>query len=119
MPENAILPEVYSPPFEVITPPRVGFLYNEEDCRFISVSRTRTAQHYNGYEWRSSREEKEYWTNVWVQSFCSKSGKQRWFIVSIEEGQTTADKAPIPDDVLAQKEAILLDFGKMRVERRL
>jgi hypothetical protein len=119
VPENATLPEAYGPPVEAIAPPRVGFLCDEEDCGFISVSRTRTAQHCNGHGWRSSREEKEHWTNVWVQSFCSKSGKQRWFIVSVEGGQTTVDAAPIPDDVLAQKEAILLDFGGMRAERRL
>jgi hypothetical protein len=56
---------------------------------------------------------------VWVQPFCLTPGKQRWFIVSFEKRQTTADAAPIPNDVLAQKEAILLDFGEVRAERKL
>jgi hypothetical protein len=60
VPENATLPEAYSPPVEAIALPRVGFLCDEEDYGFISVSRIRTAQHCNGHGWRSSREEKEH-----------------------------------------------------------
>jgi superfamily II DNA helicase RecQ len=118
-PEDAPLPKAYGPPIEHIAPPRVGFLCDETECGFISISRTRTAQHCNGHGWRSSHDEKEHWTRVWVQSFCSKSGKQRWFVVRVEGKETTADAEPIPDDVLAKKKAMLEGFGKRRAERKL
>lgn len=118
-PEDAPLPKAYGPPIEHIAPPRVGFLCDEKECGFISISRTRTAQHCNGHGWRSSHDEKEHWTRVWVQSFCSKSGKQRWFIVHVEGEETTAEAEPIPDDVLAKKKAILEGFSKRRAERKL
>jgi len=118
-PEDAPPPKAYSPPIEDIAPPRVGFLCDEKECGFISTSRTRTAQHCNGHGWRSSHDEKEHWTRVWVQSFCSKPGKQRWFIVRVEGKETTAEAEPIPDDVLAKKKAILEGSGKRRAERKL
>ena len=117
VPEDAPLPKAYGPPIEAIAPPRVGYLCDEKDCGFTSISRTRTAQHCNGHGWRSSHEEKEHWTRVWVQSFCSKSGRQRWFIVSVDE-ETTTDAAPMPEDVLAQRKEILRDFGAQRVGRK-
>jgi hypothetical protein len=94
-PEDAPLPKAYGPPIEHIAPPRVGFLCDERECGFISISRTRTAQHCNGHGWRSSHDEKEHWTRVWVQSFCSKSGKQRWFVVRVEGKETTAEAEPL------------------------
>jgi hypothetical protein len=118
VPEDAPLPKAYGAPIEAIAPPRVGFLCDEAECGFISISRTRTAQHCNGHGWRSSHEEKEHWTRVWVQSFCSKSGRQRWFVVTADEEETATDAAPMPDDVLARKKEILRDFGAQRVERK-
>jgi hypothetical protein len=119
VPEDAPLPKAYGPPIEAIAPPRVGFLCDERGCGFTSISRTRTAQHCNGHGWRSSHDEKEHWTRVWVQSFCSKSGKQRWFVVRAEGSETPADAEPMPDDMLAKKKAIVEEFGKMRAERKL
>jgi hypothetical protein len=118
-PEDAPLPKAYGPPIEAIAAPRVGFLCDERDCGFISISRTRTAQHCNGHGWRSSHDEKEHWTRVWVQSFCSKSGKRRWFIVRVEGKEASVEAKPLPEDVLAKKKAILEGFGKKRAERKL
>lgn len=106
-PENAPLPKAYGPPIEAIEPPRQGFLCDEEDCGFISISRTRIAQHCNGHGWRSTRGEREHWADVWVQSFCSKSGRQRWFTVTVEGRETTEYATPMPADVQAQKRGIL------------
>jgi hypothetical protein len=118
-PENASLPKAYGPPIEGLAPPRKGYACGEADCGWISSRRAKIAEHCKRHGWKSTPGDREHWVDVWVQSFCLTPGKQRWFVVSVEEGQAAADAAPIPDDVLAQKEAILLDFGGMRAERRL
>ncbi|KAG6233299.1 hypothetical protein E4U48_001597 [Claviceps purpurea] len=51
------------------------------------------AQAPNGRPLRDTAtpDDREYWTDIWVQSFCLTPGKQRWFPVSV-------DKEPLPPD---------------------
>lgn len=119
LPEDARLPTPYGPPINVITPPKSGFLCAEEDCGFISTCRARIGQHCNGHGWKSTSEARQHWTDVWVQSFCTKAGKQRWFPVSVEEAVNAEDEALVPDQVLAQKQMILRDLGELRAKRKI
>lgn len=118
-PENASLPKAYGPPIEGLAPPRKGFACGEADCGWISTRRAKIAEHCKAHGWKSRPGDREHWADVWVQSFCLTPGKQRWFVIRVEEGETTADAAPMPEDVLAKKKAILQDFGEMRAKRKL
>ena len=117
-PEKASLPKAYGPPIEGRSPPRKGFACDEANCGWISTRRAKIAEHCKAHGWKSRPGDREHWADVWVQSFCLTPGKQRWFVIRVEEGETTADAAPMPEDVLAQKKEILRDFGAQRAERK-
>jgi hypothetical protein len=106
-PENTSLPTAYGPPIEGLAPPRKGFACGEADYGWISTRRAKIAEHCKKHGWKSTPGDREHWAGVWVQSFCLTPGKQRWFVVYVEEGGTTADAAPMPEDVLAKKKGDL------------
>ncbi|KAG6069300.1 hypothetical protein E4U32_000014 [Claviceps aff. humidiphila group G2b] len=62
-----------------------------QDCGWISSQRATIARHCRTHGWRSTPDDREYWTDVWVQSFSLTPGKQRWFPVYVDEG-------PLPPD---------------------
>ncbi|KAG6095397.1 hypothetical protein E4U30_002484 [Claviceps sp. LM220 group G6] len=72
---------------------------------WISSQRATIARHCRTHGWRSTPDDREYWTDVWVQSFCLTSEKQRWFPVYVDEG-------PLPPDERrsAEIQAILDDI---------
>lgn len=81
-PIDVPLPPPFGPPFEVLGEPLDAFLCEEEECGVISTSRTRIGQHCNKkHDWKSSKEAKEHWTSVKVQTFFFTSGLQRYFVV--------------------------------------
>ena len=81
-PIDVALPPPFGPPFEVLGEPLDAFLCEEEECGVISRSRTQIGQHCNKeHDWRSSKEAKEHWTSVKVQTFFFTSGLQRYFVV--------------------------------------
>lgn len=112
-PHEATLPHAYGPPMDCLASPQRGFQCEEKDCRWISSSRAKIAEHANGHGWRSKPDEREHWTEVWVQSFFLAPGKQRWFIVKVEEESGGNTAPPIPEDVRAQKEMILKDLDEL------
>jgi hypothetical protein len=48
-----------------------------------------------------------------------KPGKQRWFVVSVEQEETIEDTAQVSSKVQSQKEEILQDFVELRAKRKL
>jgi hypothetical protein len=79
----------------------------ESNCGRISSRRATIAEHYNKHGWRSLPSEREYWREVWIQSFSLTPGKQRWFVVRIEEEPDEDTLHPITEEVRAQKTTIL------------
>jgi hypothetical protein len=117
-PESASLPKAYGPPIEDLTPPRRGFLCKESDCGWISSRRATIAEHCNKHGWRSLPGEREHWRDVWIQSFSLTPGKQRWFVVRIEEEPGEDTVHPISEGVRAQKDTILRDFDELTAQRK-
>ncbi len=117
-PETASLPKAYGPPIEDLAPPRRGFLCEEANCGWISSRRATIAEHCNKHGWRSLPGEREHWRDVWIQSFSLTPGKQRWFVVRIEEEPGEDTVHPISEDVRAQKEMILQDFDELTAQRK-
>jgi superfamily II DNA helicase RecQ len=117
-PETASLPKAYGPPIEDLAPPRRGFLCEESDCGCVSSRRATIAEHCNKHGWRSLPGEREHWREVWIQSFSLTPGKQRWFIVRVEEEPGEDAVHPISEEVLAQKETILQDFDGLTAQRK-
>ncbi|KAG5920002.1 hypothetical protein E4U61_000340 [Claviceps capensis] len=100
-PENAVLPRAYGPPIEGLAPPRKGFECGEANCGWISTRRENIMKHCRTHGWRSTPDNREHWAELWVQSFSLTPGKQRWFVVGVGEGQTTAAAEPTPTDIVA------------------
>ncbi|KAG6091014.1 hypothetical protein E4U31_007459 [Claviceps sp. LM219 group G6] len=96
----------YGLPIEGLAPPRKGFECGEADCGWISTRRDSIMKHCRTHGWKSTPGDREHWTECWVQSFCLTPGKQRWFVVSVEEAQTTATSEPTSTDVLAAMDKI-------------
>jgi uncharacterized C2H2 Zn-finger protein len=71
---------------EYLQPSRGGFECRgspTDPCGQLSISRPSMAQHCNKiHGWRSSPRAHTNWNEVKVQSFCTTSGKQRWFVVN-------------------------------------
>ncbi|KAK5111072.1 hypothetical protein LTR85_012291 [Meristemomyces frigidus] len=85
-PADVPLPPPCGPPFNVLGSALDAFLCEEEECGVISTSRTKMGQHCNQtHDWKSTKEDKEHWTSVKVQTFFFTSGLQRYFVVSDPE----------------------------------
>ncbi|KAK0926478.1 hypothetical protein LTR29_017851 [Friedmanniomyces endolithicus] len=117
-PQLAALPSAYGPPVDGLAPPRPGFQCDEDDCRSISTRRATIAEHCNGHGWRSTRDEREHWTDVWVQSFSLTPGKQRWFIISMHAELVAEETERISNETQSQKDMILRDFDELRNRRK-
>lgn len=117
-PQEAPLPRPYSPPMACLASPQQGFQCEEEDCCWVSSSRPKIAEHANSHGWRSKPDEREHWREVWIQSFCLTPGRQRWFIVKVEEESGGNTALPIPEDVRAQKEMILKDLDELSAQQK-
>ncbi|KAG6264438.1 hypothetical protein E4U47_006900, partial [Claviceps purpurea] len=109
-PKDAVLPTAYELPIEGLAPPRKGFECDEADCGWISTRRDNIMKHCRTHGWTSTPGDREHWTELWVQSFSLTPGKQRWFIVSVEEAQTTATAEPTSTDVLAVMDEISREY---------
>lgn len=84
-PENVPLPEPISQPFKALGDPIKALICEEDECEHISLNRRVMAQHCNkSHEWKSTRGQKEYWHEIWVQTFFV-AGKQRYFSVRWNE----------------------------------
>ncbi|KAG6157487.1 hypothetical protein E4U50_007512 [Claviceps purpurea] len=104
--KDAVLPTAYELPIEGLAPPRKGYKCDEADCGWISSRRDKILKHCRTHGWKSTPGDRKHWTELWVQSFSLTPGKQRWFIVSVEEAQTTATAEPTSTDVLAVMDEI-------------
>jgi len=76
-PRDAVLPKAYSPAIPALAPPRKGFLCDEPDCGQISTRRATIAEHCRTHGWRSLPNDREHWSEIWVQSFCLTPNMQR------------------------------------------
>lgn len=85
-PTQAQLPPPLEPPIQSLGRPRDAFICNEEECGYITVSRHEIRKHCNkDHEWRSTKADREHWHHIFVQSFVSTGGRQRYFTVDYEE----------------------------------
>ncbi|KAG5995017.1 hypothetical protein E4U52_000484 [Claviceps spartinae] len=104
-PEDVPLP---SPSYgRPIDPIEEEFMCFEEDCGWISSQRATIARHCRTHGWRSTPDDREYWTDIWVQSFCLTPGKQRCFPVYVDEGP------PPPDECRSAEIQAILDEVKL------
>ena len=116
-PEDASLPEAYGPPIECLAAPRPGYLCDgdgQQDCRHISIRQKKIAEHCNvAHAWKASVGNRRHWSKEWVQSFCSTSGKQRYFIVRTKEEQETERHGVLPEDDQADLDIIMREFDQL------
>jgi len=91
-PTQVQLPPPLEPPIQSLGRPRDAFICDEEECGFITVSRDEIRKHCNKkHEWRSTKQDREHWHHVFVQSFVSTSGRQRYFTIDYEEDISVDD----------------------------
>lgn len=90
-PRDVLLPPPFGPPFEILRKPMDAFLCDEEECRFISINRDGVRKHSKKmHGWKSTRQDREHWTSVKVQTFFASSGFQRYFTVHVPEPEGEA-----------------------------
>lgn len=80
------LPPPLELPFDLLGKPKNAFICDEEECGFISINRSEIAKHCNKtHLWRSSKADREHWHHVFVQTFFSSGGFQKYFTVDYNE----------------------------------
>ena len=102
-PKDVLLPPPLEQPFDALKKPQKGFICNEPECERITVSRDEIRKHCNrDHYWKSSKEEREHWHQVWVQTFFISAGLQKYFTVQHDEHDSTSDgEAPYEGDTRA------------------
>ena len=72
--------------------PRGSYICDKPECEKISMNRNGIRIHCNReHHWKSTEAEREHWHLVWVQTFFSAAGLQRYFTVDYSE--TAEDEA--------------------------
>ncbi|THW27512.1 hypothetical protein D6D22_10755 [Aureobasidium pullulans] len=85
-PSEVQLPPPLKEPIESLGKPRDAYICDEEECGFITISRDEIRKHCNQtHEWRSTKEDQEHWHHVYVQTFFSNGGRQRYFTVDYDD----------------------------------
>jgi hypothetical protein len=81
-PRHVPLPPPLGHPFQELGKPTLAFICEEPECERISISRDEMRKHCNReHGWKSSKEHREHWHRVWVQSFFKSAGLQKYFTV--------------------------------------
>ena len=105
-PKDVALPPPLGEPFQELGKPILAFICEEPECERISISRDEMRKHCNrAHNWKSSKEDREHWHYVWVQTFFRSAGLQKYFTVDYtgqeqdesnedEEGANTGPAAP-------------------------
>jgi hypothetical protein len=79
-PKNVLLPSPLGLPLNVLGRPLLAFICEEPECERISISRDEMRKHCNTtHDWKSSKEDREHWHHVWVQTFFKSTGLQKYF----------------------------------------
>ena len=74
-PKDVLRPPPLKQPFDALGTPRKGFVCEEPECERITVSRDEIRKHCNKeHDWKSSKIQREYWHQVWVQTFFVSAG---------------------------------------------
>lgn len=93
-PSSVPLPAPLSEPFAALGKPKKAFICDEPECEEISISRDNIRKHCNkAHNWRWSKVRDQYWHPVWVQTFFSAAGLQRYFTVDYEESEAEEQDA--------------------------
>lgn len=101
------LPEPLGKPFKSLGEPIKALICEEEECGYITINRSVMGQHCNKkHVWRSTRTQKEYWHNIWVQTFFG-SRRQRYFSVQWSEEEHSRVTSRL--DVLEKLEIDLIE----------
>jgi superfamily II DNA helicase RecQ len=81
-PKDVLSPPPLGEPFQELGKPMLAFICEEPECQRISISRDEMRKHCNReHGWKSSKEYREHWHRVWVQSFFKSAGLQKYFTV--------------------------------------
>ena len=99
-PAEVPLPSPLQQPIESLGKPRDAFICDEEECGYITVSRDEIRKHCNKkHDWRSTKDDREHWHQVYVQTFFTHGGLQRYFTVDyIEDPADGSDTAQVEVD---------------------
>ena len=82
------LPEPLKKPFASLGKPRKAYICEEPECGYISINRDVVRIHCNKeHNWKSTEAERKHWHQVWVQTFFSAAGLQRYFTVDYNESE--------------------------------
>ena len=94
-PSKVQLPPPLEQPIESLGKPRDAFVCDEEECGFITISRDEIRKHCNKeHDWRSTKRDQEHWHHVYVQTFFSNGGRQRYFTVDYyDQAQDDTEEA--------------------------
>jgi superfamily II DNA or RNA helicase len=85
-PAQVELPPPLETPFELLGKPLNAFICDEDECEYITISRDEVRKHCNRtHKWRSTKEDREHWHQVYVQTFFTTNGLQRYFTVDYTE----------------------------------
>lgn len=85
VPKDVPAPKPLGVPFPQLGDPLHAFICDEPECERISVSRDEIRKHCNkDHGWKSSKEDREHWHPVWVQTFFKAAGLQRYFTVQYD-----------------------------------
>jgi superfamily II DNA helicase RecQ len=85
-PTSVPLPPPLQEPFAALGKPKKAYICDEPECEEISINRNCIRIHCNkAHDWESTEDEREHWHQVWVQTFFSAAGLQRYFTVDYKE----------------------------------
>ncbi|CAD0085033.1 unnamed protein product, partial [Aureobasidium mustum] len=130
-PSTVRLPEPGQPAIEYLCKPIPGYycIHNQDNtageqdvrgdastttdspshCGFTTSDRTNIGKHCrNAHGWKSTDEDRQCWKDVYIQTFCKSSGKQKWFVVK------TPDQIDRERASQIQFDGIKDDFQKLK-----
>ncbi|GAB7357797.1 hypothetical protein MBLNU459_g0613t1 [Dothideomycetes sp. NU459] len=89
-PREVLVPPPLEAPIEALGKPRLAFLCEEDECNYISTNRSEMGKHCNKkHNWKSTKGDLEHWHQVYVQTFFSAGGFQKYFTVDWNERDQT------------------------------
>jgi superfamily II DNA helicase RecQ len=81
-------------PFASLGKPFKAYICDEPECEKITAGRDGVRIHCSeAHRWKSTKAEREHWHQVWVQTFFSAAGLQRYFIVDYQESEVEEENA--------------------------
>lgn len=93
-PSSVPLPAPLGKPFATLGKPKRAYFCDEPECEKTSINADQIRKHNNEeHNWKSSKAGDRNWHEVWVQTFFSAAGLQRYFTVDYSNSEAGEEEA--------------------------